>query len=70
MQRWRGSHSFDKIILRDSAALAFGSGDITLTHSANTLTFAGGDLAFSGESNTHFLNFDGATLSHTLIGVA
>lgn len=34
------------------------------------VTVAGIDLAFSGESTTHFINFDGATLSKTLMGCA
>lgn len=58
------------LFLASGGVINFNNGDMTITHSANALTIAGGDLAFSGAANAHFLNFDSVTLDKTIIGVS
>ena len=57
----------DDLFMPSAGVINFNSGDITLTHSANTLTLGGGQLTVSGEVQATYLDINGnADISGTL----
>lgn len=58
-----GSVMWSDLFLASAAAINFNNGDVTLTHGANTLTMAGGDLQMDGD-----IDFVGAQAITTTAG--